>query len=378
MQEKQALGGKVLTIPFKVCAAIVLIGLFFIGKRFIFGIGSVSNMNDGYPWGIWIAYDVVVGTALACAGYSIALIVYVFNKGEYSPLVRPALMTSMFGYTLAGISVIFDIGRYWQAYNIFLPWLSNLHSVMFEVALCIGTYILVLWMEFAPVLLDKFKADELKVRLNRIIFVFIALGILLPTMHQSSLGTMMLMAGHKLSPLWWSGFLPLLFLITAVVIGYAAVIFESLVAAIAFKRPMEMHLLSKISALMPWLLGLYLVVRIEDVNLRGYLPLAFDGGLLGNLFLLENLLFLAALLILVYPANRQSPRLLFIASCAMLLGGSMYRFNTYIVGFDPGTGWQYFPSVPELFITFGIIAAEVMAYLWFVKTLPVLPKLTRA
>ena len=115
MQEKQALGGKVLTIPFKVCAAIVLIGLFFIGKRFIFGIGSVSNMNDGYPWGIWIAYDVVVGTALACAGYSIALIVYVFNKGEYSPLVRPALMTSMFGYTLAGISVIFDIGRYWQA-----------------------------------------------------------------------------------------------------------------------------------------------------------------------------------------------------------------------------------------------------------------------
>jgi Ni/Fe-hydrogenase subunit HybB-like protein len=378
MQERQALGGKVLTVPFKVCAAIVLIALFFIGKRFIFGLGSVTNMNDGYPWGIWIAYDVVVGTALACAGYSIALIVYVFNKGEYSPLVRPALMTSMFGYTLAGISVIFDIGRYWQAYNIFLPWLSNLHSVMLEVALCIGTYILVLWLEFAPALLEKFKAERLQARLNRIIFVFIALGILLPTMHQSSLGTMMLMAGHKLSPLWWSAFLPLLFLITAVIIGYAAVIFESLVAAHAFKRPMEMHLLSKISALMPWLLGLYLVVRLEDVNLRGSLPLAFSGGLLGNLFLLENLLLLAALLILAFPNNRQSPRMLFIASCAMLLGGSMYRFNTYIVGFDPGTGWQYFPSVPELFITFGIIAAEVMAYLWFVKTLPVLPKLTKA
>ena len=367
-----------LTVPFMVCAAIVLIGLFFIGKRFIFGIGSVSNMNDGYPWGIWIAYDVVVGTALACAGYSIALIVYVFNKGEYSPLVRPALMTSMFGYTLAGVSVIFDIGRYWQGYNIFLPWFSNLHSVMFEVALCIGTYILVLWMEFAPALLEKFKADKLQARLNRVIFVFIALGILLPTMHQSSLGTMMLMAGHKLSPLWWSGFLPLLFLITAVVIGYAAVIFESLIAAISFNRPMEMHLLSKISAVMPWLLGLYLVIRIEDVNLRGYLPLAFDGGLQGNMFLLENLLLLTALLILAYPNNRQSPRLLFIASCAMLLGGSMYRFNTYIVGFDPGTGWRYFPSVPELFITFGIIAAEVMAYLWFVKTVPVLPKLTKA
>lgn len=373
MHEKKPLGNRVLTVPFFFFAVIALIGLFFLVKRFMFGIGAVSNMNDGYPWGIWIAYDVVVGTALACAGYSIALIVYVFNKGEYSPLVRPALMTSMFGYTLAGVSVIFDIGRYWQAYNIFLPWFSNLHSVMFEVALCIGTYILVLWMEFAPTILEKLEAEKLKKKLNRIIFVFIALGILLPTMHQSSLGTMMLMAGHKLSPLWWTGFLPLLFLITAIIIGYAAVIFESLLSSIVFKRPLEMHLLSKISTIMPWLLGIYLVIRIEDVNLRGYLPLAFEGGLAANMFLLENFLVLLAWLLLIYPNNRNNPQMLFIASCAMLLGGSLYRFNTYIVGFDPGTGWNYFPAVPEIFITFGIIAVEIMAYLWFVNKLPVLP-----
>ncbi len=375
MHAKEPLGTKVLTKPFFFWAAIALIGLFFVGKRFVYGIGAVSNMNDGFPWGIWIAYDVVVGTALACAGYSIALIVYVFNRGEYSPLVRPALMTSMFGYTLAGVSVIFDIGRYWQAYNIFLPWFSNLHSVMFEVALCIGTYILVLWMEFAPAILEKVKAERLKAKLNRVIFVFIALGVLLPTMHQSSLGTMMLMAGHKLSPLWWTAFLPLLFLITAVVIGYAAVIFESLLSSVVFKRPLEMHLLSRISAIIPWLLGFYLLVRIEDVNLRGHLSLAFSGGLKANMFLLENLLLLAALLILAYPNNRRNPRLLFLSSLALLLGGSLYRFNTYIIGFDPGTGWRYFPSVPELFITFGIVAAEVVAYLWFVKRLPVLPRL---
>ncbi len=378
MHEKEALNKKVLTGPFLFFAAITAIGLFFLAKRFIFGIGAVSNMNDGYPWGIWIAYDVVVGTALACAGYCIALLVYIFNKGEYSPLVRPALMTSMFGYTLAGVSVVFDIGRYWQMYNIFLPWLSNLHSVMFEVALCIGTYILVLWVEFAPTFLEKMKADKLKVKLNRVIFIFIALGILLPTMHQSSLGTMMLMAGHKLSPLWWTAFLPLLFLLTAFIIGYAAVIFESLLSSVVFKRPMEMDLLTKISALMPWILGIYLVIRIEDVNLRGYLPLAFAGGVQANMFLLENLLLFVAWMIMLYPQNRQSPRQLFIASCAMLLGGSLYRFNTYIVGFDPGTGWQYFPSVAELFITFGIISAEVMAYLWFVNKLPVFPKLEQA
>ncbi len=373
MAEKKPLGGKVLTLPFLVCLFFVLVAVFFLAKRFIFGIGAVSNMNDGYPWGIWIAYDVVVGTAFACGGYSMALLVYIFHKGEYSPLVRPALLASMFGYTLAAVSVIFDIGRYWHVYNMFLPWFSNLHSVMFEVALCIGIYVLVLWVEFAPTVLEKFKAEKLQAKLNKVIFVFIALGVLLPTMHQSSLGTMMLMAGYKLSPLWRSGFLPLLFLISALTMGYAVVIFETTLAGAAFKRPSEIKLLSKISGIMPWLLVVYLVIRIEDVNLRGYLVQVFSGGLESNMFLLENLLHLVPLLILIYPSNRTNPRLLFIAAVLLMVGGGLYRFNAYIVGFDPGTGWKYFPSVPEILITFGIIAAEIMGYLWFVKRMPVLP-----
>jgi len=373
MTTPKPVGGKILTKPFLVCLVLVLIAAYFLAKRFVYGIGAVSNMNDGYPWGIWIAYDVVVGTAFACGGYAMALLVYVFHRGEYSPLVRPALLASMFGYTLAGLSVIFDIGRYWQAYNIFLPWHSNLHSVMFEVALCIGTYILVLWVEFAPTVLEAVRAERLKAKLNRVIFVFIALGILLPTMHQSSLGTMMLMAGHKLSPLWRTGFLPLLFLISALTMGYAVVIFETTLAGVAFKRKGELELLSKISAIIPWLLVVYLVVRVEDVNLRGYLADALGGGLEGNMFVIENILHLIPLMILIYPANRKNPRLLFLAAVSVMLGGALYRFNTYIIAFDPGTGWQYFPSVPEILITFGVVAAEIMGYLWFVKRMPVLP-----
>lgn len=372
------LNKKVYTWNFWACAVIVVFALYFLAKRFIFGIGAVSNMNDGYPWGIWIAYDVVVGTALACGGYAMALLVYVFNKGEYSPLVRPALMTSLFGYTLAGVSVIFDIGRYWQAYNLFLPWYSNLHSVMFEVALCIGIYILVLWVEFAPAFLEKYKADKLRARLNRVIFVFIALGILLPTMHQSSLGTMMLMAGYKLSPLWRTGFLPLLFLLSALLIGYGIVMMESFIAAAWFKTPSEMPLLSKIARFMPWLLGFYLVIRLESINLAGNLALAFDGSIQGNMFLLENTFLIAAFLILIYPHNREKARMLFLASVAVVVGGSLYRINTYIIGFDPGTGWQYFPSVPELVITLGVVATEGMAYMWFINKLPVLPKAEHA
>lgn len=378
MTLQEPLGRKVMGWPFRACLFIALIALYFMIKRFMYGIGAVSNMNDGYPWGIWIAFDVVVGTALACGGYAMALLVYVFNRGEYSPLVRPALMTSVFGYTLAGLSVMIDIGRYWQAYNIFLPWYSNLHSVMFEVAACIGTYCLVLWVELAPAFLEKFKAVRLQEKLNRVIFVFIALGVLLPTMHQSSLGTMMLMAGYKLSPLWRSQFLPLLFLLTALLTGYAIVIVESYLSASWYKRPFETHLLSKMANFIPWLLGIYLIIRIQAVNSGGNLVLAFDGSAKGNMFLVENLFLFVAFLLLLYPGNRRNARSLFLSALFIVTGASLYRINTYITGFDPGTGWTYFPSVPEIFITLGIVAVEGMAYLWMVNRLPILPKAEHA
>jgi len=371
MEEKKALGGKVLTGPFVFLLTIFLIGVYFVIKRYMHGIGAVSNMNDGYPWGIWIGIDVSVGTAFACGGYTMALLTYACNRMEYHPLVRPALLTSLFGYTLAGVSVMIDLGRYWQAYNIILPWHSNLHSVMFEVALCIGIYVLVLWIEFAPSVLEKMRAKQLLTKLNRILFVFIALGILLPTMHQSSLGTMMLMAGPKLSPLWSTGFLPLHFLLTALLIGFAIVIYESIFSSVGFKLPMEIPLLAKLARITAWCLGLFLLTRLEDVNLRGYMPQAFDGSMKSNMFLLENTFLLAALIILAYPRNRESARQLFLSATFLLLGAGLYRLNVYIIGFDPGTGWNYFPSVSELCITFGIIAFEIMGYLWCVKRLPI-------
>jgi Ni/Fe-hydrogenase subunit HybB-like protein len=372
MSEAKPIGGNIWTKPFIFLTAIVVLGVFFLAERFLFGLGAVTNMNDGYPWGIWIGYDVVVGTALACGGYAMALLVYVFNKGQYHPLVRPALLASMLGYTLAAVSVFFDIGRYWQAYNIMIPTKMNFHSVLLEVALCIGTYVLVLWLEFAPAILEKIKAEKLQAKLNNVIFIFIALGVLLPTMHQSSLGTMMLAAGHKLSPLWWSSFLPLLFLVSALTIGYAVVVFESMVAAIAFNRPLETDMLCKLSSIIPWLLGGYLLIRIQDINASGLLPLAFSGGLHGNMFLLENTLLLGALLLLAYPVNRCSPKMLFISSMLIMAGGALYRLNAYIIGYDPGNGFHYFPTAPELIITLAIISAEIMAYIWLVKRFPVL------
>jgi Ni/Fe-hydrogenase subunit HybB-like protein len=400
MSESTPIGGKIVTKPFLVLAGLVLFAIFLAIIRYGFGLGSVTHLSDGYPWGIWIAYDVVVGTAIACGGYSMALLVYVANKRKYHPLVRPALMASMFGYSLAGISVFIDIGRYWNGYNLFLPWYANVNSIMLEVALCIATYVLVLWIEFAPSILEgyresitpliekykrfvpsflqKLEPEGLHKKLNKWIFAFIAVGVLLPTMHQSSLGTLMIISGRKLSPLWQTQFLPLLFLISAVTMGYAIVIFESVVSSVGFKRPAETPLLSKVSGVMAWLIGGYLVLRFADLIIRGQLGLAVRGDLQGNMFIFENLLYLAPVVLLANPANRTNPRWLFVSGASMLLAGSVYRFNTFLVGFNPGAGWHYFPAFAEIMITVGVIAFEIMMYILFVKKLPVLPKLEHA
>jgi Ni/Fe-hydrogenase subunit HybB-like protein len=328
-------------------------------------------MNDGFAWGIWITYDVVVGTAFACGGYSMALLVYAFNNGEYHPLVRPALLASMFGYTLAGVSVFIDIGRYWHIYNVFLPWYTNFNSVLLEVALCIAIYIGVLWIEFSPAFLESKTGTKSKV--NKLMIFFIALGILLPTMHQSSLGSLMILAGNKLSPLWWTPALPLIFLISAITMGYAVVIFESTISALGFKRRLETKILAKLSLVIPILLVIFLVIRFGDLLMRGQFGLAFSGDLQGNMFLLENILHILPLVILASATNRKNAKMLFMSACFLMLGGLVFRFNTYLIGFDPGAGWHYFPTIGEQFITYSIISAEILLYMIFVKKLPVLP-----
>ncbi len=371
MKEEQPLGGRLFTPTFLFCLLFFIIALFLLAKRFMYGLGAVTNMSDGYPWGLWIAFDVVVGTAFGCGGYAMALLIYVFNKGEYHPLIRPALMTSLFGYSLAGLAIFIDVGRYWQIYNIFLPWYINPNSVLLEVALCIGAFVVVLWIEFTPAFLQKMGADSAKKSLEKIMFIFIALGILLPTMHQSSLGTMMVVAGSKLSPLWWTPWLPLLFLISAIFMGFAIVIFEASATSTRHKIADESRMLSKLSGIFPWMIGIYLLIRFADVAVRGHLGLAFKGDLMGNMFLLENLLLLVPMAILFMPANRNNARMLFFSAISIILAGTLYRFNCYIIGFNPGGGWTYFPAAGEILITVGIVSIEIMAFLWFIKRLPI-------
>jgi len=368
------LGGKLVTPTTIILAVLVAIAFVILGIRFVFGLGAVTNINDGYTWGIWVVYDVMIGSAFACGGYTMAMLVYIFNKGEYHPMVRPALLASLFGYTLAGASVIFDLGRYWNTWHMFWPGYAQVNSVMFEVAVCITAYIVVMWIEFSPAFLEKFGLKDLKKKLNKVLFLIIALGVLLPSMHQSSLGSLLVVFGYQVHPLWQTIMLPLLYLMTAVTIGFAIVIFEACLSSSGFKRPLEMGILTKLSRLMTWLLAAYVAVRLVDLAVRGALGYMFEISVEAFWFWVEMALFIAPLVLLAKPADRMKPAKLFIAALCLLLAGFMLRINSYLVGLETGPGWHYFPSVPEIMVTIGMIALEILGYIVLVRYLPILPK----
>jgi Ni/Fe-hydrogenase subunit HybB-like protein len=373
-------GGRLMTGPFKVLLTIAATGAAVMMYRFIYGIGSVSNLSNGYPWGIWIAMDVVVGTAIGCGGYAVGLLVYILNKGKYHPLVRPAVLTSLLGYGLAVIAVVIDLGRFWELWKVPLFVWRWSHSPQLEVALCVAAYTLVLMIELSPAWFEKLRAGtasgtkrfaESALRiLEKNFFWILALGLLLPTMHQSSLGTMMLLPGPKVHPLWFTPWLPLLFLVNCIIMGFAIVTLESTFSAVAFKRPRETRMLAALLHVAAWVSLGWVAFRLVDVAIGGKLGLLASGY--GVAFLAEVGLLVAGGLMLLSAERRAQATCQVRAAILLLTGGILHRINVYLVAFRPGSHFSYFPAVPELLITFGIIAAEVAIYIAVVKTLPIL------
>jgi Ni/Fe-hydrogenase subunit HybB-like protein len=249
---------------------------------------------------------------------------------------------------------------------------------MLELALCVALYTTVLWIEFSPSLLEKLRAKTGLRLVNRVLFIFIALGVLLPTMHQSSMGSMLISLGTKLHPLWQTDLLPALFLLSAISTGLSIVIFEASLSALGFWRPLETHLLTRLAGITRWVLAAYLIIRLTDLIGRGVLGLAFTGDLEGNMFLIDTALFIIPLGILSSAKYRANPQLLFIAATSMLMGGMLYRFNAFLIGYIPPQGYVYFPSVTEILVSIGMVSLEIMAFLIFVKKLPVLTPIERA
>ena len=373
----------IVTPHFKALLVVVGIAAAILAWRFVFGLGSTTNLNDGYPWGLWIAFDVVVGTAIACGGYAVAILVYVLNKGKYHPLVRSAVLTSGLGYSMAGLAVAIDLGRYWNMWKLpvfFMDW--NLTSILLEVALCIMAYTLVVWVELAPAVVQRLGnmgrpkaqawAERLRSPVEKTLPWIIALGVLLPTMHQSSLGSLMLLAGPKLHPLWYTPFLPLLFLITCLGMGFAGVVIEATFSSDAFDRPRHDELLRGLAKPIGWTMLVYGVIRVADLAWSGKLGMAFAFDGPSVLFLIEMLLAFGTGLALTRSRITQRFRNLFRLSLLAILTGALYRFSVFLIAYNPLNGWSYFPAVAEIVVTAGLLAAEVALYLVVVKTFPIL------
>jgi len=345
--------------------------------RFIGGIGYVSNLNHLYPWGLWIGIDVASGVALAAGGFTTAALAHILGRHQFESVIRPALLTAALGYTFVVLGLLVDIGRTWAIWKPMFYW--NPNSVLFEVAMCVMIYLNVLYIEFIPIITERFKdkfsiLDVLEKNLDKIMWIFVIAGVVLSCMHQSSLGSLMLIAPTKVHPLWYTPILPLLFLLSAIAVGYPMVIFETTVITSSMNLDSEMDTLKPLSKISIYLLGLYMIIKIGDMLVRGTYVYLFDFNAQTNAFLCEILLgVVIPWVMLCFEKVRGSRKALFFVSCLVIFGVLINRINVFIVGYKPfNSTISYFPSIGEILVTSGLIATLMFIYRIAVTWLPVL------
>jgi len=365
-------------------------GLVFLAIRFISGLGAVTNLDNYTPWGLWIGVDVAAGVALAAGGFTSAALGHVFYREHYNAIVRPALLTAMLGYTFVAFAVCVDIGRFYYIWHPLIMWNGN--SALFEVGICVMIYMTVLYIEFIPVVTERFigRVDfpdflsflnkpvdnilrYIDYRLSTMMFIFIIAGVVLSTLHQSSLGTLMVIAGQKMHPLWQTPILPLLFLLSAISVGFPMIIFESLIASRSFKMKPEMKILSKLGTMVAPILGVYLAAKIGDIFIRETFKYILLFDVTAWMFISEMGLIIVAFVMFLSKDTAHSPFRLFFASSLVIAGVLLNRINNFIVAYKPFYDpVSYFPSFGEISVTIGCIALLVLFYRAVVLFFPVI------
>lgn len=345
-------------------------GAIAILARLFLGLGATTNMNDTTPWGIWIGFDVMSGVALAAGGFIVAASVYIFRREKYRPILRPAVLTAFLGYVLVVLGLVLDIGQPWRIINPIMMW--NFHSVLLEVAWCVILYTTVLALEFSPVVLERFKLTWLNNLVHKMTPVLVIVGVILSTLHQSSLGSMYLIMPEKINSLWYTPMLPVFFFVSAMAVGLGMVIVESCLSCRAFKRGLELGILSDLGWAAVWVLAALLAIRFTDLVVRGALQLAFQPGLAAFLFWLEvGVGFILPMLMLARPSVRLSEKGLFRSALLIVFGVVMYRMNMAVGNFWMYTGNYYLPSLTELLITLTLVSAGVVGFGLIARFFPV-------
>ncbi len=276
---------KFMTNGTKVLLVLSVLGGISMLYRLTFGLGASTNLSDAHPWGLWIAFDVLCGVALAAGGYTMSAAYYVFGMKRYKPIVRPAILTAFLGYFIVAVGITFDIGKPWAIWHPLV--MGQAHSVMFEVAICVATYLTVLFLEFAPVAAEGLKKEGIRKALTAATYPLVIAGIVLSFLHQSSLGALFLLMKNRLSDLWYTPIIPQLFFLSSICTGLAMVSFESTLSAKMLKREPETDLLKGLGRGAQIALALYFVVKLVDWGVRGQLGALFKGDLASSMTLVE-------------------------------------------------------------------------------------------
>jgi Ni/Fe-hydrogenase subunit HybB-like protein len=365
--------------PFNIVVGVIIfIGAVITALRFTKGLGAVTNLSDNNPWGMWIAFDLLCGVALAAGGYTTSTAVYVFGLKRYHSAVRPAILTAFLGYSLVGFALLYDVGRPWRLpYPFFVQ--SGTTSVLFEVGLCVMLYLNVLFVEWMPAALEWLGYGKIRNLVVKLILPLTIMGVILSTMHQSSLGALFLISPSKLHPLWYSGYLPIFFFVSSIAAGLSMVIFEGTLSHKYLHDKMDATYLrehdgvtlgfGKAAALV---LAGYLLIKVVGLTIDNNWHYLGTGY--GSWFLVEIMGFVA-LPCFLFALGVREKNLKLIRGAAVLtvLGIVLNRFNVTLVAFN----WQlpaaerYFPSWMEIAISLYIVALGLTIFTFISKNMPI-------
>ena len=357
-----------LTFGRAVLYLLVVLGLISGLVRLFFGLGATTNLSDAYPWGLWISFDVLAGVALAGGGFTMSAAIYIFNLKKFEPLLRPAKISAFLGYLMFIVGLFFDLGQPWRIWHPMIMW--NPQSVLFEVAWCVMLYTTVLALDIFIMALERFQKDSWVKFFRDIYLVLVVAGVILSTLHQSSLGALYLLLPNKMSDLWATRALGPLFFTSAVIGGMSIITLESLISSWAYKRKAELDILSSLGKGLAVALLIYFAMKVTDLYARGATVWIMDKA---HFFFYLELFGTVALpaILLSFPEVRKNEKGLLTCAGLAAFGVVLNRFNVSLTSYGGYRQFSYFPSMVEIIITVSLLAGGILLFDFLTKNLPV-------
>lgn len=370
--------GKIFT-PFNIISLpIIILGLVLIVIRFWKGIGSITNLTQDVPWGLWIGFDVVTGVAFAGGAYVLTFMVYILNMHKYHSIVRVTVLNGFLAYLFYAGALLLDLGRPWNVVNPIIGNNFGTSSVLFLVAWHFLLYMIAQLIEFSPAIAEWLGARRARKILSGMTIATVIFGITLSTLHQSGLGALYLMAKDKIHPLWYSEFIPILFFISSIFAGLSMVIFEGSITQKVFSWQISdknehahdeiLHGLSKVcSVAMFAYFFLQIIVFIHGKRWE------YFGTSMGNWYLLEVVGFVLLPMLLFFSSYRtRNIKLIKIAAIITIVGVILNRLNVTVIGFRWNAEIRYIPSWMEFVVTLAVMFTEIWIFRWVINRMPVL------